>query len=72
MRRAIELPLPPASEACDDPNCGCHRRRRRERDKGCVLGKPILMVIPPTGTHITCPVHGKHWIEGSGISFSAA
>jgi hypothetical protein len=30
----------------------------------CTLTKPLLMVIPPGGTYITCPVHGSHFIQG--------
>ena len=36
----------------------------------CTLVKPLWMVIPPEGTHISCPVHPEgHHIYGSGITW---
>lgn len=49
---------------CDDPNCPCREHRRRVRPRECSLTKPLYMVIPPEGTHISCPVHGQHFIIG--------
>jgi|SRR5579863_2458934 len=34
---------------------------------GCTLTKPLMMVIPYHGTNISCPVHGSHFIRGSGV-----
>lgn len=54
-------------EQCDDSNCGCNHKPRYVPESLCTLNKPIWMVIPPEGTHISCPVHGKHWLRGSGM-----
>ena len=34
----------------------------------CTLTQPLLMVIPTTGIHIRCPVHGTHFVSGSPTS----
>lgn len=56
-----------AGDHCGDPSCPCHSYRRRPTYPGqeCSLGKPLWMVIPPQGIHISCPVHGKHFIPGN-------
>lgn len=38
------------------------------RDSQCVLNKPLHMVIPPQGAHLSCPVHPDgHHIFGSQV-----
>ncbi len=37
----------------------------------CTVGKPLLMVIPPEGITLYCPIHPKgHFIKGSSIRMS--
>jgi len=34
----------------------------------CILNKPLLMVIPPEGIVLPCPVHpGGHFVHGSPV-----
>lgn len=60
------------SSECDDPRCPCHQFHKQRIDKypilECILGKPLLMVIPPEGVHLSCPVHGKHFLAGSRMT----
>ena len=40
------------------------------RESQCVLNKPLMMVIPPGGVHLDCPVHPEgHHVFGSEIHF---
>ncbi len=60
------------SNECSDPNCGCHAHRKRIEaikranpfQDTCTQFKPLQMVIPPEGVHISCPVHGGHFVTG--------
>ena len=39
------------------------------KESQCVLNKPIWMVIPPEGIHLSCPVHPEgHHIYGTQIT----
>lgn len=39
--------------------------------RDCTANKPLLMVIPPEGTTITCPIHPQgHFIQGTAIYLS--
>lgn len=36
---------------------------------GCVLGKPLMIAIPPQGVHLSCPVHPEgHHIFGPQVT----
>lgn len=50
---------------CADPNCEC--KNFKEPNTDCSLNKPQYMVVPSEGLHISCPVHGKHFVIGSRI-----
>jgi hypothetical protein len=48
----------PYCKPCDD----CDRPWRESQ---CILNKPLMMVIPPGGVHLDCPVHPEgHHIFG--------
>ena len=55
-------------EPSDTMPCGCPRPWKPESVYDCVLGKPLMMVIPPEGIHLSCPVHpaGHHVYGQSG------
>lgn len=37
------------------------------KKNNCILGKPLLICIPPEGIDICCPVHGKHRLYGQKV-----
>src|SRR5208282_5424767 len=40
------------------------------RESQCVLNKPLWMVIPPGGVHLSCPVHPEgHHVFGPGVTW---
>lgn len=40
------------------------------RESQCVLNKPLMMVIPPGGVHLSCPVHSDgHHIFGPSVTW---
>jgi hypothetical protein len=40
------------------------------REAQCVLNKPLMMVIPPGGVHLECPVHPEgHHVFGSPLVY---
>jgi hypothetical protein len=50
-------------------NCPfCHPKNKPLdpwRESQCVMHKPLMMVIPPGGVHLDCPVHPEgHHIHG--------
>ncbi len=60
--------------SCADPHCPCRQFEKRPERPGipglqCSLNEPLAMVIPYPGVHITCPVHGQHWIRSSSTTF---
>lgn len=60
------------ADSCDGHNCPCREFRKRRKFVGqCSLSQPLWMVIPPQGVHLPCPVHGKHFIPGGGLVWSA-
>lgn len=39
-------------------------------DSQCVLNKPLMMLIPPQGVHLSCPVHpGGHHVFGPQVTY---
>ena len=54
-----------------DPNCpGCNKPYKPPIEQ-CSLNKPLWMVIPPEGVHLSCPIHPQgHHVFGSRISYS--
>jgi hypothetical protein len=56
---------------CPHPNCPSNQEPWTDPWEAaqCTLNKPIWMVIPPEGVHISCPVHPEgHHIYGSPIT----
>lgn len=54
------------------PHCNPDQKKRFDpwKESQCVLNKPLFMVIPPEGAHLTCPVHPDgHHVFGSGITW---
>jgi hypothetical protein len=48
----------------------CTRPRPLPTAIGCVLEKPLMMVIPPQGVHLDCPVHLEgHHIFGPQVTY---
>ena len=48
-----------------DPN---YKPRDPWRESQCVLNKPLMMVIPPGGIHLECPVHPEgHHVFGQQV-----
>ncbi len=40
------------------------------RESQCVLNKPLMMVIPPGGVHLECPIHPEgHHVFGPQITW---
>ena len=40
------------------------------RESRCVLNQPLMMVIPPGGVHLECPVHSEgHHVFGPQVTF---
>jgi hypothetical protein len=57
---------------CPHPGCPSNQEPYTDPWDGreCTLYKPLWMVIPPEGVHISCPVHPEgHHIYGSGITW---
>ena len=55
---------------CPHPNCPSNQEPWIDpwEESQCTLTKPLWMVIPPEGVHISCPVHSEgHHIPGNGI-----
>lgn len=34
----------------------------------CTMNKPLLLVIPPGGIHVACPIHGSHFLVGPQVT----
>jgi hypothetical protein len=50
--------------------CGCPKPWRIPKHPQCVLNKPLYMVIPPEGIHLSCPAHSEgHHVFGSQVSY---
>ncbi len=52
------------------PYCDPDWRRRHDPwvEAQCVLNKPLMIVIPPEGMHLSCPVHPEgHHVFGTGV-----
>lgn len=48
--------------------CGCPEPWSPDTFNQCTLSKPLLIVIPPKGIHLSCPVHSAgHHIYGSRV-----
>ena len=57
---------------CPHPNCPANDEPYIDpwEASQCTLNKPLFMVIPPGGVHLSCPVHpGGHHIDGPGITW---
>ena len=64
------IPRPRPRPAPERPCPWCPPKRRPWPDDyaECTLGKPLWMVIPPEGAHISCPVHPEgHHIFGPNV-----
>jgi len=49
--------------------CGC-RKPWAVPNIQCVLNKPLMMVIPPDGAHLSCPAHAEgHHVFGSQVTY---
>ena len=60
------LPVPVIPYPC--PWCP-PKDRRPWRGTECILNKPLWMVIPPEGVHLSCPVHpGGHHVFGANVT----
>ena len=62
----------PRKPRCPHPNCPSNKEPWIDPWEGsqCTLNKPIWMVIPPEGVHISCPVHPEgHHIYGSPVTW---
>lgn len=55
---------------CKPATCPfCDRPVDPWRESQCVLNQPLMMVIPPGGVHLDCPVHpAGHHIFGNQIT----
>jgi hypothetical protein len=52
------------------PFCKPAQRPDPWRDAQCTLNKPLWMVIPPEGVHLSCPVHPEgHHVFGSSVTW---
>lgn len=51
------------------PDCPHCRPQEPQPDLSqCCLNKPLMMVIPPGGVHLSCPVHPEgHHIHGQQV-----
>jgi hypothetical protein len=48
--------------------CGCPKPWDFPDTSNCILNKPLYMVIPPEGVHLSCPCHsGGHHIYGNQV-----
>ena len=54
-------------EAAYDAETSASIRDMKRNFHQCTLNKPLLMVIPPDGCDICCPIHGKHRIFGTQV-----
>lgn len=72
-QRAIEEYQKTKDRECPQcaPRCPwCDHSRRPWNGQRCTLNQPLMMVIPPEGVHLDCPVHSAgHHIFGSGVSW---
>lgn len=50
---------------CTDPTCPCRQQNDWILQQRCSLSGAMLLYVPPGGTHISCPVHGQHFLQGS-------
>ena len=62
-------PITPRKEKC--PFCDKdYKPRDPFRESRCVLNQPLMMVIPPGGVHLSCPIHPEgHHVFGPEISW---
>ena len=62
----------PRTKKC--PFCDpAYKPRDPFRESQCVLNKPLMMVIPPGGVHLECPIHpAGHHVFGPQISWMDA
>ena len=53
------------------PFCDPARPKRDPwKESQCVLNKPLFMVIPPGGVHLSCPVHPEgHHVFGPQVTW---
>jgi hypothetical protein len=53
------------------PDCQRPKPRRHpDYSPECTLNKPLWMVIPPEGAHLSCPIHPNgHHIYGPSVRF---
>jgi hypothetical protein len=57
---------------CPYPNCPANEEPYIDPWEAaqCTLNKPLWIVIPPEGIHLSCPVHPEgHHIYGHGITW---
>jgi len=57
---------------CPHPNCPANDEPWIDpwEASQCTLNKPLFMVIPPGGVHLSCPVHPEgHHIYGPDITW---
>ncbi len=58
---------------CPHPGCPSNQEPWIDpwEESQCTLNKPLWMVIPPEGVHISCPAHPEgHHIYGSSITWT--
>ena len=56
---------------CPFPGCPENDRPDPQDTRDCTLNKPLWLVIPPEGIHLSCPVHPEgHHIYGSIVTCS--
>lgn len=53
---------------CTDPHCPCRQPAVPNPGAQCSLNQALCLYIPPEGTHISCPVHGQHFLQGSHVT----